>query len=71
LRGAYLTAKAVGPTHANDAHHVALATVARADMIVSWNFKDIVHFEKIKGFNTVNAARGCGPIAIHSPLEVV
>lgn len=71
LRDAYLTAKVVGRTHANDAHHVALATVERVDMIVSWNFKDIVHFEKIKGFNTVNSANGYGPIAIHSPLEVV
>jgi predicted nucleic acid-binding protein len=71
LRDAYLAARVVGRTHANDAHHVALATVANVDMIVSWNFKDIVHFEKIKGFNTVNAAQGYGPIRIFSPLEVV
>lgn len=28
LRDAYLIARVVGPTHVNDAHHVALATVA-------------------------------------------
>ena len=32
----------------NDAMHVALATVAKAD-VVSWNFKHIVHFDKIRG----------------------
>lgn len=35
LRDAYLAARVVGRTRANDAHHVALATVASADMIVS------------------------------------
>jgi predicted nucleic acid-binding protein len=71
LRDAYLAAGVVGPTHINDAHHVALATVARADMIVSWNFKHIVHYDKIRGFNAVNLREGYGAIAIYSPLEVV
>lgn len=71
LRDAYLKAEVVGAAHANDALHVALATVARADMIVSWNFKHIVHFDKIRGFNAVNLREGYLPIEIHSPLEVV
>ena len=70
LRDAYLKAEVVGRAHTNDALHVALATVARADMIVSWNFKHIVHFDKIRGFNSVNMREGYLPIAIHSPLEV-
>jgi len=71
LRDAYLTAAVVGRSHADDAHHVALATVARADLIVSWNFKHIVHFDKIRGFNAVNLREGYPTIAIYSPLEVV
>jgi predicted nucleic acid-binding protein len=71
LRDAYLAARVVGPAHINDAHHVALATVARADMIVSWNFKHIVHYDKIRGFNAVNLREGYDAIAIYSPLEVV
>jgi hypothetical protein len=71
LRDAYLAAAVVGPAHAADAHHVALATVARADMIVSWNFKHIVHYDKIRGFNAVNLREGYPPIAIYSPLEIV
>lgn len=70
LRDAYLTAGVVGQSHAMDAHHVALATVARADVIVSWNFKHIVHFDKIRGFNAVNLREGYTPIEIRSPKEV-
>lgn len=71
LRDAYLEAEVLGLDHANDAHHVALATVARADLIVSWNFKHIVHLEKIRGFNAVNLREGFVPIEIRSPKEVV
>ena len=71
LRDAYLVAAIVTATHRNDALHVAIATVARADMIVSWNFKHIVHHDKIRGFNAVNEREGYPPLAIYSPLEVV
>ena len=71
LRSAYMAAEVVGAKHDNDALHVALATVARADLIVSWNFKHIVHFDKIRGFNAVNLREGYLPVEIHSPLEVV
>ena len=71
LRNAYLAAAVVGPAHVDDAHHVALATVAHANFIVSWNFKHIVHFDKIRGFNAVNLREGYPPLAIYSPLEVV
>lgn len=71
LRQAYLAAGVVGSAHANDALHVALATVARADLVVSWNFKHIVHLDKIRGFNAVNLREGYLPIEIRSPLEVV
>jgi len=71
LRDNYLEAGVVGISHANDAHHVAIATVSGADMIVSWNFKHIVHFEKIRQFNRVNLEAGYGAIEIFSPLEVI
>lgn len=71
LQKGYLDAGVVGPTCANDALHVALAVVARADMIVSWNFKHLVHFDKMRGFNAVNLREGYGQLAILSPLEVV
>ena len=71
LRQAYLEAKVVGPASANDAEHIAIATIARADMIVSWNFKHIVHYEKIAGYLSVNLRLGYGSIGIFSPKEVV
>lgn len=71
LKQAYLDAKVVGPASATDAEHIAIATVACADMIVSWNFKHIVHYEKIAGYLSVNMRMGYGAIGIYSPWEVV
>ena len=70
LRNAYLAAVILDPQSTDDATHVAAATVARADAIVSWNFKHIVHFEKIPLYNAVNTLQGFGTIQIYSPLEV-
>ncbi len=54
----------------NDMLHIALATVADADIVVSWNFRHIVRFDKIRQFNAVNLEAGYKAIAIHSPREV-
>ena len=37
----------------------------------SWNFKHIVHFEKIAGYQGVNSLRGYRSPKIYSPREVV
>jgi len=71
LKDAYLEAKVVGPASSTDAEHIAIATVARADMIISWNFKHIVHYDKIAGYLSVNMRLGYGMIAVYSPKEVV
>ena len=71
LRQAYLDAGVLGPAWEDDALHVALATVHRADLVVSWNFKHMVHVDKIRRFNAVNLVQGYPPIDIRSPLEVV
>ena len=71
LRDAYLKARVVGPRQAADAEHIALATASRADLLVSWNFKHIVHWDKIRGFNAVNLREGYPPIEIRSPREVI
>jgi hypothetical protein len=54
----------------NDALHIAVATVAEVDMLVSWNFKHIVRFDKIRLFNAVNREYGYKAIEIYSPREV-
>jgi hypothetical protein len=48
-----------------------VATVSNVDMVVSWNFKHIVHFEKIGGYEGVNSLRGYRSPRIYSPREVV
>jgi len=55
----------------NDGLHIALATVADVDLLVSWNFKHIVHYEKIRRFNAVHLESGYKPLQIFSPREVV
>ena len=38
--------------------------------MVSWNFKHIVRFDKIRLFNAVNSEFGYKPLQIFSPREV-
>jgi len=71
LRNAYLEAAVVGPASSNDTAHVAVATIFNVDLMVSWNFKHIVHFEKIGGYEGVNSLRGYRSPRIYSPREVV
>jgi hypothetical protein len=71
LAEAYLGHRIVGPGSRSDCLHVALATVAGADVLVSWNFKHIVNVGKIRLFNAVNLERGYRTIDIRSPKEVL
>lgn len=70
LQKAYLDANILTARYGDDALHVALATVSNCDIIVSWNFRHIVHFDKIEKYNAVNTLSGYGHVAIHSPMEV-
>jgi len=70
LRDAYLAAGVLAPKWRDDATHVATATIHDADVLVSWNFRHIVNFDKIRLFNAVNLRLGYRQIAIHSPLEL-
>ena len=58
------------PNFYDDGLHIALATVAEADLLVSWNFKHIVRFDKIRLFNAINTEFGYKPLQIFSPREV-
>ncbi len=71
LRDAYLSANVVGRRWSDDAAHVAVATVARADLIISWNFRHLVKWEKIRAFNAVNLKYGYPLITILSPRQVI
>jgi predicted nucleic acid-binding protein len=71
LHEAYLASGVVPVRYADDALHVALATVARADVLVSWNFKHLVNPIRVRAFNGVNTAQGYGPIIILTPSDIV
>ncbi len=70
LANAYQTHRILAPNFYNDGLHIALATIAEADILVSWNFKHIVRFDKIRLFNAVNLECGYKPLQIYSPREV-
>jgi predicted nucleic acid-binding protein len=54
----------------DDALHVALASANAVDLLVSWNFRHIVHFDKIRKFNAINQELGYRTVEIRSPREV-
>jgi predicted nucleic acid-binding protein len=70
LAGAYIEDGAIGPRMRADALHLALATVARVDVLVSWNFKHIVNLRRIHAYNSVNLKKGYPLLEIRTPREV-
>ena len=70
LSEAYLHARLLPRRKAADARHIAIATVADLDAIVSWNFKDMVNLRKKRIVQWVNHRYGYAEIDIISPLEV-
>lgn len=67
----YLKAGIVGKPYFDDCRHVAIATYYNVDILVSWNFRHIVQFDKIRQFNAVNLLNGYRTIEIRSPMEVI
>jgi predicted nucleic acid-binding protein len=67
----YLQAEVVGRASRLDAQHIATATVHRADVQVSWNFKHVVNLNRIQGYNSVNLRQGYPLLEIRSPREVL
>lgn len=70
LAAAYISDGAVSARMRADALHIALASVARVDVLVSWNFKHIVNLKRIHAYNAVNLKRGYPLLEIRSPREV-
>lgn len=71
LADQYITAKVVGRTSRADCQHIAMATLAKADVLVSWNFKHIVNLDKIRGYNGINYQLGYNMIEIRTPKEII
>ncbi len=70
LVASYLKHKVLSKRFRNDMLHIALATIVDVDILVSWNFRHIVRYDKIRQFNAVNLQQGYRALDIYSPREV-
>jgi hypothetical protein len=71
LAQSYLDDGIVTVKHIADAQHIAIASVERVDVLVSWNFQHIVNLDRIHAFNSVNLKLGYLILEIRSPREVI
>ncbi len=71
LADIYVGEGLIPPKYRNDALHIAVATVANMDIMVSWNFKHIVKMKTISLVGYLNAKEGYKNIRIFSPEEVI
>lgn len=67
----YIRQGALSPLMIADAQHIAVATAAQVDVLVSWNFKHIVNLDRIHKYNSVNLREGYSLLEIRSPQEVL
>ncbi len=71
LSNHYIKENVVSKDHLIDSRHIAIATVNKVDILVSWNFKHIVNFKKIRLYNSVNLKFGYSLLEIRTPREVI
>ncbi len=70
LAETYINEKVVGQTSYADCTHIALATINKADILASWNFRHIVNIDRIRGYNSVNMKLGYPILEIRTPKEI-
>ena len=66
----YVKEGALTPKYLSDAQHIAISTIIKVDSLVSWNFKHMVNFFRIKLYNSINLKFGFQTIDIRTPKEV-
>jgi predicted nucleic acid-binding protein len=72
LAEAYLEAGVIPHKKRDDARHVALATVAGLEIVVSWNHRHLANERKSELYNAVNRLAGYEQVlVIHTPFEVM
>lgn len=65
----YINEGVIGQTSFADCLHIALATIYRADYLISWNFKHVVNVQRIRGYNSINIKNGYKELEIRSPRD--
>lgn len=71
LAAHYINEGILTPKFQSDAQHIAMATILKVDSLVSWNFKHMVNFFRIKQYNSINLKFGYQTIDIRTPKEVI
>lgn len=66
----YVNEGALTPKFRSDARHIAITTILKLDTLVSWNFKHMANFFRIKQYNSINLKFGYQTIDIRTPKEV-
>ena len=67
LAESYIGSGALGERMRSDARHIAAATLARVDVLASWNFRHIVNLRRIRLYNEINRRMGHAIVDIRSP----
>jgi predicted nucleic acid-binding protein len=70
LADKYVKEGALTPKFYSDAQHIAISSVLKVDSLVSWNFKHMVNFFRIRQYNSINLKFGYSTIDIRTPKEV-
>jgi hypothetical protein len=63
----YIVEKVVGESNLDDCRHIALATIAHVDAVVSWNFQHMIY--RRAGYNDVSEKLGYSRIPIQTPTK--
>ena len=71
LANSYIQEGVVSRNFLIDAQHIAIASIEKVDVLVSWNFKHIVNLNKIRLYNKVNKDNGYQALEVRSPREVL
>ena len=71
LADRYIAEQVVGVTSKADCQHIAMATINKVDVLVSWNFKHIVNLKRIRGYNSVNLKLNYTMLEIRTPKEII
>ena len=71
LAKSYIESGALSPKSFSDAEHIAIASIHTVDAIVSYNFKHMVNFRRIKHYNEINRRFGYPSIDIREPKSLI
>ncbi len=71
LADEYVSEGIIEPGMHADALHIGLASVARVDVLVSWNFRHIVNLSRIRGYHSINLRQGYPLIEIRTPRAIL